>query len=122
MLIIHGEPDTLRGVRPVRREGAENLLVRAQASDSLLYVSEVFSNPLHPYTRGLIQSTPENGFHPISGISPALSELPAGCVFHPRCAQAMQTCKKQIPDLKYSTKSENEAEDNSTNHMVRCLC
>ena len=78
-------------------------------------VSEVFSNPLHPYTRGLIRSMPENGFHPISGISPALSELPTGCVFHPRCRQAMQNCKEKIPDLK---KKENEA----TNHMVRCLC
>jgi len=80
-------------------------------------VSEVFSNPLHPYTRGLIRSMPENGFHPISGISPALSELPAGCVFHPRCTQSMQNCQSQIPDLK-----ENKIENDSTKHMVRCLC
>jgi len=85
-------------------------------------VSEIFSNPLHPYTRGLIRSMPENGFHPISGISPALSDLPAGCVFHPRCTQAMQSCQEQTPDLKYSKNRENGRESDSNTHMVRCLC
>ena len=60
----------------------------------------VLSSPKHPYTCGLLGSLPKNGFVPIPGISPALSDLPNGCVFHPRCAFAEETCRTDIPDLK----------------------
>ncbi|MDR2855402.1 MAG: ABC transporter ATP-binding protein [Methanomicrobiales archaeon] len=81
-------------------------------------VSQVFSNPLHPYTQGLIRSMPEHGFHPISGMSPALSDLPSGCVFHPRCKHAAQDCQSEIPKWK----ERKEVDGNAHSHMVRCLC
>ncbi|WP_319378011.1 ABC transporter ATP-binding protein [uncultured Methanocorpusculum sp.] len=61
--------------------------------------TSVLSSPKHPYTRGLLGSLPKNGFVPIPGISPALSDLPHGCVFHPRCAFADEKCRTDIPDL-----------------------
>ncbi len=59
----------------------------------------VLSSPKHPYTRGLLGSLPKNGFVPIPGISPALSDLPNGCVFNPRCAFGDEKCRTTIPDL-----------------------
>lgn len=59
----------------------------------------VLKNPGHPYTRGLVGSLPENGFTPIPGMSPALTDLPSGCVFHPRCPHALERCRTEMPDL-----------------------
>lgn len=56
--------------------------------------------PKHPYTRGLLNSLPKNGFVPIPGMSPALTALPDGCVFHPRCPIADEECRKSIPQLR----------------------
>ena len=56
--------------------------------------------PKHPYTRGLLNSLPKNGFVPIPGMSPALTALPDGCVFHPRCPIADEECRKSIPKLR----------------------
>lgn len=61
---------------------------------------EVLTSPKHPYTRGLLGSLPKNGFVPIPGISPALTDLPEGCVFHPRCPHAGERCRTAVPDLK----------------------
>jgi peptide/nickel transport system ATP-binding protein len=58
-----------------------------------------FREPLHPYTQALRQSLPENGFQPIAGISPTLSEPPSGCRFHPRCSRVMEICKNRRPEL-----------------------
>ena len=52
--------------------------------------ANVLASPCHPYTKGLLASLPENGFHPLPGVSPALSDLPAGCVFHPRSRLASE--------------------------------
>ncbi|MDO9522867.1 MAG: ABC transporter ATP-binding protein [Methanocorpusculum sp.] len=60
----------------------------------------VLSSPKHPYTRGLLGSLPKNGFVPIPGMSPALTDLPEGCVFHPRCRFADEKCRTDVPDLK----------------------
>lgn len=62
--------------------------------------SAVLTAPKHPYTRGLLGSLPKNGFVPIPGLSPALTDLPEGCVFHPRCMSADEQCRTDIPDLK----------------------
>jgi peptide/nickel transport system ATP-binding protein len=72
-------------------------------------VGELFARPLHPYTHGLMASiprldlmrgaerdTPER-LQEISGIVPALNDLPAGCVFAPRCAFADDRCRAQYP-------------------------
>ncbi|MDD3257278.1 MAG: ABC transporter ATP-binding protein [Methanocorpusculum sp.] len=60
----------------------------------------LLASPKHPYTRGLLNSLPKNGFVPIPGMSPALTALPDGCVFHPRCPIADEECRKSIPQLR----------------------
>jgi peptide/nickel transport system ATP-binding protein len=72
---------------------------------------EIFENPLHPYTRGFLGSLPRNGLVPIPGMSPSLINLPDGCRFHPRCADAKAICRKRHPDM-------IEIEDG---HFVRCF-
>ena len=61
--------------------------------------ADVLTDPVHPYTRGLLGSLPENGFRPIPGLSPALSDLPSGCVFHPRCGSADEACRRSVPPM-----------------------
>lgn len=46
---------------------------------------DTFSNPVHPYTKGLFAAAPDRGMQPIRGIAPDLSRLPGGCVFASRC-------------------------------------
>ncbi len=63
----------------------------------------VFANKLHPYTRGLINATPTlhgpiEAMKPIEGSPPDLRKPPAGCRFHPRCPQAVEACRTQVPD------------------------
>jgi peptide/nickel transport system ATP-binding protein len=47
--------------------------------------TDVFSSPLHPYTKGLVAALPKNGMIPMSGMCPGLTQLPNGCYFHDRC-------------------------------------
>ena len=47
--------------------------------------NEMFSDPWHPYTRGLLAALPDRGFTAIPGDPPELTALPAGCAFLPRC-------------------------------------
>jgi peptide/nickel transport system ATP-binding protein len=61
---------------------------------------DVLVSPRHPYTRSLLFSLPENGFVPVPGMSPALSDLPPGCRFAPRCSLATGHCTKKHPDLR----------------------
>ena len=68
-------------------------------------VEEVFHNPKHPYTQGLMNSIPslasrKERLIPIKGVVPDPFEVPAGCGFEPRCPHAMEICKTQIPPLK----------------------
>ena len=63
----------------------------------------IFKNPGHPYTRGLLSSTPKIGekkdrLDIIEGHVPDLSQLPQGCLFAPRCSQAEAVCRKDIPE------------------------
>ena len=72
-------------------------------------VDELFARPQHPYTRGLMASIPrlplmrgETGdtgerLQEIPGMVPALTNLPAGCVFAPRCAYAEDRCRRDYP-------------------------
>ncbi|MEM7502705.1 MAG: oligopeptide/dipeptide ABC transporter ATP-binding protein, partial [Pseudomonadota bacterium] len=66
----------------------------------------VFARPLHPYTRGLIDSIPapdpsQRALRaPVVGEVPSMMEPPTGCVFHPRCAYAVGRCSAERPDLK----------------------
>jgi peptide/nickel transport system ATP-binding protein len=72
-------------------------------------VDELFARPQHPYTHGLMASIPrldlmrgeEAGasgrLQEIPGMVPALTNLPAGCVFAPRCAHAEDRCRREYP-------------------------
>ena len=71
-------------------------------------VRELFRSPLHPYTLGLMKSIPTldptqqnlSRLNEISGTVPALSQIPSGCAFHPRCPAAEARCKTDKPKLK----------------------
>jgi peptide/nickel transport system ATP-binding protein len=72
-------------------------------------VDELFARPQHPYTRGLMASIPRlplmrgetedtgERLQEIPGMVPALTDLPAGCVFAPRCAYAQDRCRAEYP-------------------------
>jgi oligopeptide transport system ATP-binding protein len=68
--------------------------------------AEVFANPQHPYTRGLLESMPridtpiQKSLYAIPGLPPDLGNLPAGCPFHPRCAFATIQCQNIYPETK----------------------
>ena len=52
---------------------------------------DVFSSPIHPYTKGLIAALPKNGLHPLPGVCPGLSQLPEGCYFRSRCSSPCES-------------------------------
>ncbi|NLK08912.1 MAG: ABC transporter ATP-binding protein [Firmicutes bacterium] len=65
-------------------------------------VRNIFHNPLHPYTQGLMKSIPLIGLKdkklvPITGSVPSPFNLPTGCYFAPRCPQAMDRCRREAP-------------------------
>jgi len=67
-------------------------------------VRAIFHDPLHPYTRQLMGSIPkldsdQGRLQEIPGVVPGLYNLPAGCDFHPRCAQAEVECRLKKPSL-----------------------
>jgi len=69
-------------------------------------VRQIFHDPKHPYTHGLMNSIPsltstrKGRLTPIEGIVPDSFEIPQGCGFEPRCPHAMEICRNQIPQLK----------------------
>ncbi len=80
---------------------------------------ELFENTLHPYTEGLLNSSPVLGrrtsgkfdkLNEIKGMVPSLYNLPQGCKFHERCPKAMPICREKEPEL-------TEINDS---HAVRC--
>lgn len=63
---------------------------------------DIFRNPLHPYTAGLIKCIPRldtesRRLYTIPGSTPNLEELPKGCCFAPRCAYATEKCRQEKP-------------------------
>ncbi len=66
--------------------------------------ADLFRQPLHPYTRGLFGSLPRmdaaaGRLQPIPGAVPPPDRWPAGCRFHPRCPQAIERCRGEVPPL-----------------------
>ncbi len=63
--------------------------------------ADIFKNPRHPYTRLLISSLPDTRakrtLEGIPGLTPSLLRPPPGCVFHPRCPEAMEICSRDLP-------------------------
>ena len=78
---------------------------------------ELYANPRHPYTLGLLRSVPRLDeprrakLRPIPGQPPDLSRLPAGCSFAPRCAYVVDRCREQTPPL----------DPVSTDHLAACF-
>ena len=66
---------------------------------------EVFTNPAHPYTRGLLHSVPtlrserSQPLQTIEGVVPAITALPSGCAFEPRCSWRIASCSAALPPL-----------------------
>ncbi len=79
-------------------------------------VNELFRNPVHPYTNGLLKSLPkmqsgQERLYNIKGMVPDLLKLPKGCSFAPRCDQVCEKCTDEMPQL---IKLNEE-------HFVRCF-
>jgi peptide/nickel transport system ATP-binding protein len=80
-------------------------------------VSEIFNNPKHPYTIGLLESLPdpysksEGKLKAIPGLIPHILELPKGCKFCTRCSKATEECSSIEPGLR----------EISDGHFVRCF-
>lgn len=68
-------------------------------------VKEIFANPLHPYTNGLLKSIPsleddsEEPLYMIRGMVPNPLKMPSGCPFSDRCENCMERCRQEMPDL-----------------------
>ena len=66
---------------------------------------ELFSHPMHPYTKALLsavpQPDPDNLMERIilEGEVPNPANPPSGCPFHPRCVYATERCRKEMPEL-----------------------
>lgn len=76
-------------------------------------IEEIFTNPLHPYTKALLNCLPTEGknIEGIPGNIPSLKNLPEGCVFYPRCSYKTKLCTTESPQLTEIT----------SGHLVRCL-
>ncbi len=81
-------------------------------------VEEIFANPRHPYTQGLIRCLPKLGrskegsvLYPIRGRVPSPANLPPGCLYEPRCDYVREACRQERPQLRHLEE----------NHTVRCL-
>jgi peptide/nickel transport system ATP-binding protein/oligopeptide transport system ATP-binding protein len=81
-------------------------------------VIELFDNPKHPYTLGLMDSIPrmdipvaeDKMLRTIPGVVPSLLDLPPGCPFQARCPEAFDKCARENPSLV----------ERGTGHLVRC--
>jgi oligopeptide/dipeptide ABC transporter ATP-binding protein len=67
-------------------------------------VDDLFDDPLHPYTGGLLRCIPRMDrvtpkLDVIAGLVPHPLSYPAGCRYHPRCVKAMPVCREEVPSL-----------------------
>ena len=78
--------------------------------------SDIFANPLHPYTEALFSAIPmpdpdlKRNRIILEGNIPSPANPPKGCKFHTRCRKCMEICKNQVPEVK----------DMGNGHKVRC--
>jgi oligopeptide/dipeptide ABC transporter ATP-binding protein len=77
---------------------------------------DLYKDPLHPYTIGLMASVPrldqdvKQKLSPVEGQPPDLLSLPLGCAFHPRCSHRVEKCMEETPRL----------ETVADNHEIAC--
>jgi peptide/nickel transport system ATP-binding protein len=101
----------------VAEQADEVLILYAGALVERASVTDLFDRPLHPYTRGLLDSLPGVGaqrgarLRPIPGTVPPLTRLPSGCRFRDRCALAIDDCARIEPSL----------EEKAPGHAVACI-
>ena len=127
---------------------SHNLGVIARVSDNVgvMYAGEIvemastreiFANPRHPYTQGLLRAVPRLGsdkqssvLHAIPGRVPSPSNLPKGCVFEPRCQYAVEACQTARPVLAGIERGASGSErvyasvaprSTPNDHLVRCI-
>ena len=89
-----------------------DLAVVAQLADRILVMyagrvieegptQDILTRPLHPYTRGLIASTPDHltphAIEPMPGVAPGVGQRPSGCTFAPRCPHRIALCEQALP-------------------------
>ena len=76
---------------------------------------DIYHNPRHPYTLGLLQSVPRldqprgQRLIPIQGQPPDLTRLDSGCAYRPRCSYAITRCQNEIPPLELITAAHHSA-------------
>jgi oligopeptide/dipeptide ABC transporter ATP-binding protein len=98
LIITHNLGVVARYADRVNVMYAGRIIERASAA-------ELYSNPRHPYTLGLLRSVPRldepmrERLMPIEGQPPDLTRLPQGCAFAPRCAFRVERCMKEAPAL-----------------------
>ncbi|WP_368506033.1 ABC transporter ATP-binding protein [Alkalihalophilus sp. As8PL] len=80
-------------------------------------INELFKNPRHPYTVGLLKSLPRHDIDVdgeelsvIKGSVPSPADMPKGCRFAPRCPFASDICRERLPDL----------EEDENGNQIRC--
>ena len=78
-------------------------------------IRDLFGNPLHPYTRGLLASIPREGnkgkkLYAIPGNVPSIFDFPSGCKFCSRCEHVQDRCREEPPELR----------ELASGHLVRC--
>jgi oligopeptide transport system ATP-binding protein len=77
---------------------------------------ELFGNPLHPYTKALLDAVPvpdsskHKDVRPLPGTIPSPMNIPTGCRFHTRCPYVMDVCSREDPEL----------QESSPRHLVAC--
>jgi oligopeptide/dipeptide ABC transporter ATP-binding protein len=98
LIITHNLGVVARYADRVNVMYAGRIIERASAA-------ELYANPRHPYTLGLLRSVPRLDeprrarLAPIEGQPPDLTRLPAGCAFAPRCAYRVERCEREAPVL-----------------------
>ena len=99
LIITHNLGVVARYADRVNVMYAGRIIERAQAA-------ELYANPRHPYTEGLLRSVPRLDeprrarLAPIEGQPPDLTKLPSGCSFSPRCRWRVERCQDEAPRLR----------------------
>src|SRR5690606_20315379 len=91
-------PLSLHDALPIYKVGVMYLGRLVEWADT----ATLFSRPLHPYTRMLLDAIPDLNMSgrqrtPVAGEVPSPLNPPPGCTFHPRCPLANERCRREVP-------------------------